>query len=116
MRRELQLCGVEDCGLVVAAHGMCRRHYDRERGKGRVRADRVLMNRARNRASAALIRAHREEFEELLVEAQAEVVAENDRLLAAARKAGIEVKGLSPRLKPGPLGTEQSVEARMRSD
>lgn len=107
-------CNAEDCDRPVRAKGLCQTHYDRMRSRGRVRRDdRTLINRARNRATAALIKAHQEEFTELLAKATSEVQQENEVIEAAARKVGVvPVKTL--RLKPGPPAAGEGPGSRTR--
>lgn len=111
----VKICSVAGCQLVVRAKGKCQPHYDQERSKGRIREDRVLENRARNRATSALVKAHRKEFEQLLAQAKKDVAWENARIVKAAQKAGVKVDGKRAlRLKPGPPATGESTEKRIK--
>lgn len=102
------------CGRPVKAHGLCQMHYDRERSRHRHREDRVLATRARNRANAALIKAHPDEFVELLAKSTEEVQAEHARIVALAEEAGVEVADAKRvfRLKRGPAAEDEEPEDR----
>lgn len=77
-----------------------------------VAANRLLRTRARNRATAALIRAHSDEFRNLLdfftdaAETEAVLLAER------ARDTGA---GELPRLRPGPRRNRQEAEDRIKT-
>lgn len=103
-------CTAEDCRKPVAAHGLCRSHYDRMRGKGRKRGeDAILRARARNRASARLVELHKEEFKQLYEQAKLDVQAETEEL---AKAAGVDVEQV--RLRPGPIGNGQTRVRRLK--
>jgi hypothetical protein len=107
-------CEVGGCDREVKAHAQCQMHYDRERGRHRKREDRVLPTRARNRAVAALIKEHPEEFAKYLASALAEVQAEHQRIVALAKEQGVEVADARRvfRLKRGPVADDENVEDR----
>lgn len=111
---EKATCERGDCGRDVKAHGMCQMHYDRERQRhSRRREDRVLATRARNRATAALVKAHAEEFADLLTSAAEQVREEHARIVALAEEMGVEVDDKRVfRLKRGPAAEDQAVEER----
>lgn len=109
-------CEHSGCERPVKAHGLCQMHYDRDRSRsGRRREDRVLAVRARNRANAALIKAHPEEFTYLLTQANQEVQAEHARIVAMAQELGVEptTDGQIFRLKRGPVAEDQELEDRV---
>ena len=67
----------------------------------------MLRNRARHRATAALIQAHADEFETLLADATDEVRAEAEAL------AEHGAEGQMTRLRPGPRRRGQDVAERL---
>lgn len=108
------ICAIKDCERPTRVRDLCKIHYDRERGESRGRRDdTVLRTRARNRATAALLRAHREEFDALLEKYTVEVHQEHERLMQAAKEAGVEIKTVA-RLRPGPHSEGEGVEARIQ--
>lgn len=130
-------CSVDGCAERVACKGMCRLHYDRERGRNRHRHrdDALLRVRARNRAVARLIDAHPDEFADLFAEEKARAEVEADELEAAAdrdkspspvmprpdvRTSGATASPTSPRkpirLLTGPRPAGQRAVDRIRDD
>lgn len=111
-------CERGGCDRPVHARGMCSRHYNREvesaRPRHRHREDRVLASRARNRAVAALITAHRDEFEKLYADARAAVAEEHARLEELARANGLDPNNGVVRLRVGPRPDDVPVEDRIR--
>jgi 8-oxo-dGTP pyrophosphatase MutT (NUDIX family) len=108
-------CSQGGCDRPIKAHELCQMHYDRHRSRhGRRREDRVLPTRARNRATAALIKAHADEFKTLYDEALASVTAEDARVRALAEEMGVDVSndGAVFRLKRGPVAEDEDVEDR----
>lgn len=107
-------CSAEGCPSPHFATGLCNRHYQRERNRIRPhRSDQRLRVRARHRAVARLVAAHREEFtglhaeELLLAEAEAQQ-------LAAALDAPAEDEP-PVRLLPGPRPKDEpDVTRRIR--
>ena len=109
-------CSHSGCDRPVKAHELCQMHYDRERSRaGRKREDRVLATRARNRANAALIKRHPDEFATLLQEATAAVQEEHERIVAMAQKMGVEPSNDRQvfRLKRGPVADDERTEDRV---
>lgn len=107
-------CARGDCDRPAERKGLCRKHYDRERGpRHRHREDRVLANRARNRAVTALVKAHPVEFQMLLEAARAEVAREHAELLKVAVAMGAEPTGdrRVVRLRPGPPTSDEDSPA-----
>lgn len=103
-------CARGDCDRPAERRGLCRMHYDRERGpRHRHREDRVLANRARNRAVTALVKAHRAEFTRLLEAAKVQVATEHAELLMVAKAMGAEPTGDRQvvRLRPGPPTSDE---------
>lgn len=107
-------CERGDCDRPIKAHGLCQLHYDKERARHRHREDRVLPTRARNRAVAALIRAHPEEFKERLAKSLADVHAEHALIVELAKEHGVDVTNDARvfRLRRGPTGDDEQIEDR----
>lgn len=106
-------CERASCDRPVKAHGVCQMHYDRERSRHRHREDRVLATRARNRANAALIKAHPAEFAALLMTANDEVREEHARIVAFAEEMGVDVDDQRVfRLRRGPVAEDEAAEDR----
>lgn len=108
-------CSQAGCDRRVKALELCQMHYDRHRSRhGRRREDRVLPTRARNRATAALIKAHAEEFQRLYDDALAAAAEEDARIRAVAEQVGAEVSNDRQiiRLKRGPVADDETPEDR----
>jgi hypothetical protein len=111
-------CERADCDEPQKAHGLCQRHYDRERSSARGprrREDRVLTTRARNRAVARLIMKHPEEFDRLYHECLTSVQAEDAELRRVAKQTGAEPTndGQVLRLKRGPAAEDEEIVDRI---
>jgi hypothetical protein len=90
------------CDRPHKAHGLCQSHYDRERADHRRNHfDRLVMQRARQRATQALVRTHREEWA-ALVEAE----------LAQAREQAARLGEVL--LRPGRSSAAHAAAARVR--
>lgn len=125
-------CSVDGCAQPVTCKGMCRRHYDRQRGRHRHRDDALIRTRARNRAVSRLIDAHPDEFADLFAEEKARAEAEAAELEAAfsrnlvsdpeAPRPDVRTSGrpASPRkpirLLTGPRPADQRAVDRIRDD
>lgn len=111
-------CERAGCDEVQKAHGLCQRHYDRERSGARGprrREDRVLTTRARNRAVARLIAKHPEEFDKLYHECLTKVQAEDAELRRVAAETGAVPTndGQVLRLKRGPAAEDEEIVDRI---
>lgn len=111
-------CDRAGCDEPQKAHGLCQRHYDRERSSARGprrREDRVLTTRARNRAVARMIAKHPEEFDRLYHECLAKVQAEDAELRKVAAQTGAEPThdGQILRLKRGPAAEDEEIVDRI---
>jgi rubrerythrin len=114
----LGICRDDACSRPVKCRGLCQMHYDRERAAHRTREDKVLPTRARHRALAALVEAHRDEFRELYDQALEDVAVEAEELRALAEAQGVELADQRRvfRLKRGPAGDDQDVLDRIHQD
>lgn len=73
----------------------------------------MLATRARNRATAALVKAHTKEFADLLTSATQQVHEEHARIVAMAEEMGVEVDDKRVfRLKRGPAPEDEPAEDR----
>lgn len=111
-------CDRAGCGQPARKRGLCLAHYERERARRRDRTDRLIPNRARNRAASLLIAAHRDEFAVLYERALAEVTAEAQRLEELCDAEGAEPTGDRKvwRLRPGPRPDDEDPEDRVTRD
>lgn len=103
-------CERSGCPHPAKSRGLCRAHYDRERHRHRSRPDRLIANRARQRAVQSLIKLHREEFKELYAHMKEVVAEEVERHREAMPDAPDDI----PRLMPGPRGFDQDSEDRIQ--
>lgn len=119
MTKIRKICERGGCENVQKARGLCKKHYDRERGAPprahRHREDRVLALRARNRAVARLVKLHVEEFRALYEETIVEVLAEDVELRRVAEAMGAEPTDDRQvvRLKRGPAREDEEIADRI---
>ena len=106
------VCERAGCTEPHKARGLCDKHYGRERGH-RSRPDRVLATRARNRATALLVAAHRDEFVTLLATCTVETQVEAARLAKLCEESGKDPWQGIVRLRRGPKPDDQEPEDRI---
>lgn len=88
----MKTCERPGCRKPHKAHGLCQSHYDHERGNRRANHhDRLVTQRARQRATQAIVRAHRDEYmifyQAELQRAQEQAQRLGDVLLRSGRSA-----------------------------
>lgn len=92
----MSACSIAGCPRAALSRGLCRTCYDRQRNYEQpVTEDRVVYRRARQRATAELLKRHADEFEVILQATVRQVRLEVDNL----REHG---DGNVVKLKPGP--------------
>lgn len=112
-------CDETDCTRPVLAKGLCQTHYERSRDRHRHRAydnDRAIQTRARNRATAALVKRHKAEFDLLYDEMIADVAQEMGVLRERAAERGVKAESGVVRLRTGPRPADEKPADRLRED
>lgn len=112
-------CDEADCARPVLAKGLCQTHYERSRERHRHRAydnDRAIQTRARNRATAALVKRHKDEFERLYDEMIEDVAQEMTTLRERAAERGVKAESGVVRLRPGTRPADEKPADRLRQD
>lgn len=114
-----ETCGEGDCRRPVFVKGRCQTHYERGRERHRHREygnDRAAQTRARNRATAALVKRHKAEFDLLYDEMIADVTQEMTVLRERAAERGVKAESGVVRLRPGTRPRDEKPADRLRED